>query len=376
MRGAIRGFREHGNEVLPLIMGDILKPKGSSSTSVSTASSKGSIRSLIKKILPDKFRLLLRDIRTVWNDYKFERRTISTVKQFKPDAIYERASYLSSYGSRLAKRLNIPIFYETDGCMVEIISKDYGVFSEYLGNLFERRKMKQADYVVVMNKLTIPVVEKKFHLKKKTFLVKPLGIDPDQFNYNQRQVSELNNGFNLTNKFVIGFVGAISTYHGVNYLVEAASHLNKEYGDKIAVLIVGWSKEAETLKARADRENVSNIIFAGKVSKSKVSDYYNLMDVGVIPDCEESMYPIKVLEYGMFGLCPLVPDYPVFSDIITENVNGYFFTHRDPISLAKKIVEIYESGEAFRLCGDRWSTFVKGNFQWKDSVFPIIEALN
>lgn len=376
MRGAIRGFQEHGNEVMALIEGDILKSHGASAENKrGSKASKSSPRNFFKKLLPGKVRLLLRDLRTIWSDYKFERLTINRVKQFNPDAIYERASFLSMYGLRLARKLKVPLFYETDGCMVEIISKDYGVFSEYLGNLFEGKKMKGAEYVVVMNKLTIPVVEKKFHLSNKKFLVKPLGIEVDQFNFNRVQVDELVKRFNLADKFVFGFVGAISTYHGVNYLIDAAALLGNEYRNKIIILIVGWSKEGEALKLRAEKAQLSNVIFAGKVTKTEVSDYYKLMNVGIIPDCEQSMYPIKVLEYGMFGLCPLVPDYPVFTDMITEEVNGFLFKPKDPESLAKKMVEMYHVRDKVKDHGDKWSGFVRGNFQWKDSVSPIVNAL-
>ncbi len=51
--------------------------------------------------------------------------------------------------------------------MVEIISKDYGVFSETLANWIEKRKLKKATYVVVMNRKAIDFVAKKFDIPEK-----------------------------------------------------------------------------------------------------------------------------------------------------------------------------------------------------------------
>lgn len=378
IRGAIGGFKQHGCEVFPLIAGDLMETAipSHNPSKLTTTTSIVPVRNFFKGMLPNKIRLLLRDIRTIWQDYQFEKLSINSVRNFKPDAIYERASYLSMYGSRMAKKFNVLHFYETDGCMVEIINKDYGVFSTSIGNMIETRKLKQADYIVVMNKLTIPEVIKKFKLTDKKFLVKPLGVEIGDFKYNAVHVDELKHQFKIGYKFVVGFVGAISTYHGVNYLIECAKYLNKDYSDNIVIVIVGWSKEGDILKRRVEEYGLHNVIFTGKVHKSEVADYYEVFNVGVIPDSEETMYPIKVLEYGAFSICPLVPEYPVFTDIISENKNGYFFRPKDPYSLFEAIVRMYKEREQCAVYGKNWSDFVKGNFRWKDSVSPIVKALN
>lgn len=376
IRGAIQGFKENGLEVLPIIGGNVLNTAQQPSIAANSGGrSKKLFRQFVKHIIPRRIRLLVRDIRTLWQDRKLEKLTLARIVAFKPDFIYERASYLSTYGMRIAKRLRIPYFIETDGCMVEIISKDYGVFSESIGNRIEKTKMHRSDRVVVMNRLAIDFVSKKFDLPTDKFVVKTLGVNDEEFGFDNGQIRILKDRYNLHNKFVIGFVGAISTYHGVNYLIDAANHIHEKKSE-IVIMVVGWSREGESLKKRAEESGLTNVIFTGKVDKSEVANYYKLFDVGVIPDCEESIYPIKVLEYGLMELSPLVPEYRVFNEIIIPGETGYYFHPKDSVSLANSILRLSNEREKVKAYARNWSNFVKENFKWKNAVRDIIKVLN
>lgn len=207
-------------------------------------------------------------------------------------------------------------------------------------------------------------------------LIKPLGVDIEDFASNLRHAQKLKERFSIKGQFVIGFVGALSTYHGVNYLIEAAKRLNITHPDKILIVIVGWSSRGEILKSRVESLGLQNVIFTGNVDKRDIADYYKIFDVGVIPDCEESMYPIKVLEYGIFNLCPLVPEYFIFKEIISEPDSGYFFQPRNSKSLSDKILQMYKERDNCSSCGNKWNLYVSQNFKWKDTVKEVIGAFS
>ena len=378
MRGVVRGFRENGFEVLPIIGGDVLNPEffpEKQQNLDETKPRKNNVREIAKKLMPNKIRLFFRDVRTVLQDYKLEKSVSAKIREFGPDVIYERAAYLSTYGSRLARKLNIPHFLETDGCMVEIISQDYGVFSEAIGNAFERHKLAKADYAVVMNKLAVGIVATKFNLPENKFVVKTLGVEPADFRFDVDAVQALKSKYQLGDKFVVGFVGAISTYHGVNYLIDAAEALQSRRIEDVIILIVGWSREGEALKQKAIEKGLKNVIFTGTVDKSQVANYYKLMHVGVIPDCEQGIYPIKVLEYGLMGLCPLVPEYQVFKEIIFSEKNGFYFSPKNAESLAQMISQTNEKRWEVEACAHDWNKFVISNFEWKNSVHEIVAII-
>ncbi|MBO9634033.1 MAG: glycosyltransferase [Chitinophagaceae bacterium] len=381
MRGTIQGFRDNGVEILPVIGGDVVEKKNGMPTPTTSQPVKAStqqtgIKKIIKSLMPDKFRLFLRDMRTFYEDRKIEKLSYQSILEFSPDVIYERSGYLSTYGTRLAKKLRIPHLLETDGCMIEVISKDYGVFSERFGNWLEKRKLQKADYAVVMNAMAVNPVSQKFNLPSDKFIVKTLGVSDQSYTVNKDTVEELKLKYSLHGKLVIGFVGAISLYHGVQYLVEAARILQEQNQPDIVIVIVGWSKEAEQLQARANELGLTNLVFTGKVDKKEVGNYFSLFDAGVIPDAEENIYPVKVLEYGLFGLCPIVPGYEVFDEILQEGQTGYTFKPGNPESLAAKITSLVNQRNEVQHCASNWEAFVKKHFQWKDTVKNIISTLN
>lgn len=377
IRGTLQGFKENGVEVLPLIAGDMFASRidNGNKEEIKIIGNKKSFRNLVKGILPNKIRLFFRDLRTIKEDKEYIKKAAIEIEKFKPEAIYERSSFMSVAGIQLASQFNLPLFFETDGCMVEIIRDDYGVFSTQWGNSIERRKMLKADFVVVMNKLAINVVSEKFRISKNKFIVKTLGIEAPDTVVDENKIKELKSKFSLEGKYVVGFVGSISTYHGVNLLIDAGKHLKNAGRNDIALLIVGWSKEAESLKAQADAQQLNNIIFAGRVDKSEVPSYYSLMDAAVIPNAEESIYPIKVLEYGIFKLCPLVPKYEVFDEIIREGVTGFYFHPRKPESMAEKIMHMAENPFVVSGCANTWHAIVKDNFKWKHTVKEVVEKM-
>jgi glycosyltransferase involved in cell wall biosynthesis len=381
MRGTIQGFRDNGVEIFPVIGGDVLGKKDTAadiriSQPVKSSANQSGMRKFIKSLMPDKVRLLLRDMRTLYEDRQVEKHTYHSILKFAPDIIYERSGYLSTYGGRLAKKLRVPHLLETDGCMIEVISKDYGVFSERIGNWIEKRKLKKADYAVVMNAMAVKPVSKKFDLPSGKFIVKTLGVSEQSYTVDTHVVDGLKTKYGLHGKFVVGFVGAISLYHGVQYLVEAARILQEQQQEGIVIVIVGWSKEAEQLQKRADDLGLTNVIFTGRVDKKEVGNYFSLFDAGVIPDAEESIYPVKVLEYGLFRLCPIVPAYEVFDEILLEGQTGYSFKPGNPESLAGKIASLVNQREAVQQCASRWEDYVKKNFQWKDTVKHILSTIN
>lgn len=374
MRGTIQGFRSHGIDVLPIIGGDKTDSidDGLSPVPETERRSTKKMRTIFKRIAPSKFRLFLRDLKTMYQSYQFEKQMLPIIKDFSPDAIYERSGYLSFCGNRIARKLSIPLFLETDGCMVEIISDNYGVFSKAIGNYYEKIKLKKAEHIVVYNQTSISFVSAKFKLENKFFTVKTLGISDDSYPVNEDIVLSLKQSLNIKHKLVVGFLGMISSYHGIYYLLDAAKYL--KHRSDIVIIIVGGSKELDNIKKIIVEEKL-NIILTGRVSKEEVGVYYKLFDIGIVPDAVENIYPVKVLEYGIFNVCPLVPRYPCFEEIIKEGETGHYFEPRNPKAIAEVIKQINIHKNSLMDCAANWNKQVKKNFQWHDTVSNVVQEL-
>jgi glycosyltransferase involved in cell wall biosynthesis len=374
IRGTVEGFRSNHIDVLPVIAGDIFGIKSELSFNTLPGQKK-TIRTFIKNVVPDKLKFLFRDFRRIYSDYKFEKKIVEQIRQYAPDAIYERSALFSTCGLRLSKKLKVPLILESDGCMPEIVSMDFGLFSIRLANMVEKYKLRKADYVSAYNGFSKLFLAKKFDLPVGKIVVKPLGIAVGKNVPHKTEVDELKRKYGLLNKKVVGFVGAISKYHGVDFLVDCARVLFERHITDIAIVIVGWSKEAEELKLRAEKLKLDNVIFTGRVDKNMIPVYYKMFDVGVIPNSEPTIYPVKVLEYGAYGLCPVIPDYEVFREIITDKINGFYFKKNDTTSLADLLTGIFKA-TAYQKVAQAWQQKVLSDCTWENSVKEVVAVVN
>jgi glycosyltransferase involved in cell wall biosynthesis len=124
--------------------------------------------------------------------------------------------------------------------------------------------------------------------------------------------------FNLTDKFVIIYVGGFQLSKRVDKLVRAFAVIKERYPET-ALLLVGWSKQKPAIVDIVNKLNVKDIHFAGKQIK-EISKYFLSADLFVLP--------------GLGGLSvyhAMVHSLPVISakadgtekDLIRNDFNGY-----------------------------------------------------
>src|SRR5699024_9444140 len=120
--------------------------------------------------------------------------------------------------------------------------------------------------------------------------VVPNGVDPRRFVPRKRN-NRLAYSLGLENKIVIGYVGSILNYEGIDHLIDAASILKKERDD-VAFLFVGDGAELDEYRQRTEQENLTDVVrFTGRVPHEQVEDYYSVIDI-----CPFPRLPLPVCE--------------------------------------------------------------------------------
>ncbi|MHC9035294.1 glycosyltransferase, partial [Cobetia marina] len=104
---------------------------------------------------------------------------------------------------------------------------------------------------------------------------------------------------------VIGYIGSLTAYEGLDVLTEACTDLIKA-GEKIHLLFVGddqpLDRAKDSIKSVADKPW---LIQTGRVPHQQISDYYALLDVVVIPRKHSAVCqlvpPMKAVEALVYG---------------------------------------------------------------------------
>ncbi|MCR4328920.1 MAG: glycosyltransferase [Candidatus Roizmanbacteria bacterium] len=376
MRGTVAGFLSHGHDVLPLIGGDIVFKKQGSLSSESSATHKNLVRNYVKKIIPTIIRLLMRDIRYYYRGRKLERIILKKIRAFKPDFIYERSAYMNTLGLCLSKKLNVPLFFESDGHIVDTYAQLYGVFSKKFAEYIEKKKLSGADKIVVMSENAITSIAKKYQEPISKFSVKKLGVDESAFVSDILYTDQLCTRFGLKEHFVVGFVaGQLQEYHGMSLLLNVAKQLQEIRTDIIFFVVAGGNL-AQVYEREANKKKLSNIIFHPLVPKDMVANYLSIFDLGITPDTIPHMYPIKIPEYGIVGLCPLAPNYPVFKKLFRfEGADHLLFDVGSETSLANKLCWLADNRVFVKEMGQKWKQQVQREFTWSTTVMPVLKAM-
>jgi glycosyltransferase involved in cell wall biosynthesis len=107
----------------------------------------------------------------------------------------------------------------------------------------------------------------------------PNGVDLTAYTPGEKP-ADLQEKWNLRGKFVAAYVGTIGMAHGLGTVLAAAEQLRAR--DDIAFLLVGTGAEEAALAARCRERGLTNVIFAGAVSKAEVREYWKLCDVALV----------------------------------------------------------------------------------------------
>ena len=148
-------------------------------------------------------------------------------------------------------------------------------------------------------------------LFKKNYTVINNGIDTEKFKFNQEVRDKVRKELNIENKFVIGHVGRFSHEKNHNFIIDVFNEVYKQDKNS-ALLLIGDGKLKKEIEQKAKKLNLSNnTIFTG--NKNNVNDYYQAMDIFILPSFQEA-FPVVAVEAQTSGLPCL------FSACMTDKV--------------------------------------------------------
>lgn len=206
--------------------------------------------------------------------------------------------------------------------------REFGNVLEYADEMekVEILYLKKADEIIVVSNSLLDNVAKY----ENVHLI-PNGIDLSKFkNVNIENVRLIRKRLN-SKRPIIGFIGNHGTFSGLSNVIEVANKITD-----VDFLIVGGGSEVEMFK-HVEKKS-SNIVFTGKVEFSNIQDYYNSIDIGLLPfikkDFTDNACPIKLLEYTAAGKPVVSTD---LEEVKRMNFSNVILVKDNPKSLAEGI---------------------------------------
>jgi len=244
------------------------------------------------------------------------------------------SNYLNGAAAAFAaNELNLPFIYEVRGfwhftrITLDKNFKHQGMF-EYEHNM-EKAVIEASDKTITISDALKELLISEGIAENKIKVI-PNGVDLKRFKPLKKD-EELIKKYSL-NKFVVGFIGSITKYEGLDDLIKATKDL------EVKVLIVGDGRELENLKKIAS----NNVIFSGRVDFREILRYYSVLDLCVFPrkkyEVCEYVPPLKILEAMAVKKAVIASDVRALKEIVKDKKTGLLFKSEDINDLKEKIL--------------------------------------
>lgn len=260
-------------------------------------------------------------LKRVYNICEFAWKLPRVCKKFpKPDAIVATSMPPTScaMGIRLARKYKCRGIAEIADLWPESIVA-YGIAGPRNPAVVILRRLekwiyKKADAIVFTMENAYQYIEERHWDKKipksKVFYVNN-GVDPALFEANQKNFHLEDPDLDDPGTFKVVYAGSIRKVNNLGLLLDAAKEVANP---SVRFLIWGDGDELDILRQRVEEENISNVIFKGRVSKSFVPSIVSRADLNIAHNTPSSLFAYgisfnKLFDYLAAGK-PILSDFP------------------------------------------------------------------
>lgn len=296
------------------------------------------------------------------------------IKAFKPDFIYDRYITFNYSAVAAGRRSGIPVFLEVNAPLA-----------------YERDK--EPDETLYLKKIAYGIEKKVCCDAAKTIVVStPLKEYLISLDVPDSQVNVLPNGANREKFFpkeksnklmqqlglveedcIIGFVGILRPWHGIDLLLDAFGILSEE-AVNCKLLLVGDGPVQEEIEAKAVSMGLADrVIITGRVDHKHVADYIALFDIAVSPKATFYASPMKIIEYMAQQKAVVAPDMANIRDLIEHEEDGLLFKPEEQDALVETLREMVINKGLRAEIGKRALQKVETQLNWINNARFILD---
>ena len=205
----------------------------------------------------------------------------------------------------------------------------------------------------------------------------PNGVDTERFTPLPRD-EELAAQLGASGKTVIGYVGTVVDYEGLDLLLTAARTLRTARED-FHVLIIGDGAKLEELQASATEQGLDDVVtFTGRVPHEEVERYYSIIDVTPFPRLPlpvcEMVSPLKPFEAMAMGKAVIASDVAALAEIVTPGMNGLLHTKGSAESLSEQITALLDDPALTARLGSQARDWVVSERDWTQLAATVADV--
>lgn len=186
---------------------------------------------------------------------------------------------------------------------------------------------------------------------------------------------------------VIGYVGSVTQYEGLDDLVRAGAALRRR-GLAFRLLLVGSEPPDAAgafpvtgrIRQIAARDGLGDwLIMAGRVPHDAVAAWYSLIDIAPFPrksqPVTELVSPLKPLEALAMGKAVVVSSVAGMQDMVRDGRTGLVCPKDDPDALAGALARLVQDAALRRRIGAAGRQWIVDHRNWRQAARDTLNAL-
>ena len=366
IREVVRALRELRHEVrVVALAGDPMAGNGANRWKGANGSSATTLRRLIPSFAYEFAEI-------GYNAVGY-RNIMAAVRDFRPDVIYDRYNSYSTAAVRAARQAGLPLILEVNSPVAyeRSVYENLQLKLPKLAQRYERNIMRAADRIFAVSTPLKQHLVEAVGVDEDKIRVLPNGADPVRFS---PEVSGevVRQRYGLSGRVVIGFVGILRPWHGVDMLLEALRVVRNRH-PHAHLLIVGDGPMQGELETRAHALGLTDAVtFTGRLTHDQVIAHVAAMDISVSPHATFYASPMKILEYMAMGKAVIAPAMDNIRDILSDQSTGVLFTPGDAAALAGALDRVVSNEDMRHALGSRARARVEERFNWRYNAQAVV----
>jgi glycosyltransferase involved in cell wall biosynthesis len=317
------------------------------------------------------------ELRRILYDRDLARELRLRFVRHRPDAIYERASLYATAGAGLARALGIPHVVELNAPLALEHRTYRGAGVGDLPAAAEARLLGEADAVVAVSE-ALREHALRVGAAPERVTVRPNGVDRERFRPGGRD-PRLRAALGLDGEPLVGFVGGLRGWHGVDALPELLERLAARVPD-VRLLVVGDGPLAGPLEDDLARRGLrERAVLTGAVAHERVPALLRELDVALAPyprlDHDFYFSPLKLLEYMACGVPVVASAVGSIPELLDDGRTGLLVAPGEPDELAAACARLLEDGALRARIGAAGAALVGERHGWDAVARETAEQL-
>src|SRR5438309_434774 len=292
-----------------------------------------------------------------------------------PDFIYERASLYSTAGVALAHELNVLLVVELNAPLAVEQSAYRATGLGKLAAQAERWALLQADAVLTVSDplrdyvLSLGVEPGRVH-------VVPNGVDAALFQPGPPD-PRVRARWGLGNGPVLGFVGGLRPWHGVDALPTLLERLVHRYRGLRLVIVGDGPLRGELEHTLIERGLTRSVVFTGWLPHEEVAELIRQFDVALAPYSkpEHAFYfsPLKLFEYMSCGVPVVAAALGQIGEIVRDGETGLLYPPGELDALIGACDRLLADPALRQRLGQAAAKEVHGLYTWDHNATRVVE---